>query len=171
MITHLEHINPLNFKRLYELLNKIKLTQVHYNGSGNRHGFPDHRRATFGMVKQRVGGLVGLSRDSILYPEIFDELTRIGDTHCPFPYTSIHINHNLTCSPHKDSHNNGNSMLVSFGEYFGSNIVVCGQVYNTYCRPLIFNGSEYEHWNTDDLIGNKYSLVYYNNNFCLNKTT
>jgi len=170
MIAHLEPINPHNFKRLYELLNEIKLTQVHQNGSGNRHGFKAHRRATFGLVKQRVGGLVGLSRDSIIYPEIFDELTRIGETHCPFPYTSIHINHNLTCSLHKDKGNNGPSMLVSFGEYFGSNIVVAGQVFNTNCRPIIFNGAELEHYNTDDLIGNKYSLVYYNNAQCLNKT-
>lgn len=169
MIRYLEPLNPLNFKRLYELLNKIKLTQVHPNGSGNRYNFPAHRRATFGMVKQRVGGLVGLSRDSILYPEIFEELERIGDTHCPFPYTSIHVNHNLTCPPHKDGHNNGNSMLVSFGEYTGSNIVIEGTEFNTNCRPVIFNGAELLHWNTDNLQGNKYSLVYYNNKECLAK--
>ena len=170
-VTHLEPINPLNFKRLYELLNKIKLTQVHHNGSGNRHGFPDHRRATFGLVKQRVGGLVGLSRDSIIYPEIFDELIRIGETHVPFEWTSIHINYCLTCPKHKDAHNNGNSLLVSFGEYTGSNIVIEGKEYNTNCRPVIFNGAELLHWNTDNLQGNKYSLVFYNSKDCLNKTT
>jgi hypothetical protein len=29
-------------------------------------------------------------------------------------------------------------------------------------QPLIFNGSKLEHYTTDDLVGNKYSLVFYN---------
>ena len=164
MIQHLDSIDSIEFNTLYELLKKKKLTYVHKNGRGNRYKFPAHRRATFGLVKQRVGHLVCLSRDSIISPEIFDELIRIGDKYVPFNWTSIHVNHCLTCPPHKDSHNNGDSMLVSFGEYSGSNIVIDGQEYNTNCKPIIFNGAELEHWNTDDLVGNKYSLVYYNCN-------
>ena len=33
--------------------------------------------------------------------------------------------------------------------------------YDTHYQPLIFNGSEMEHYNTDDLVGDKYSLVFY----------
>jgi hypothetical protein len=53
-------------------------------------------------------------------------------------------------------------MLVSFGEYSGCNIVVEGAKLNADCQPIIFNGADLEHWNTDDLVGTKYSLVYYN---------
>jgi hypothetical protein len=28
-------------------------------------------------------------------------------------------------------------------------------------KPLLFNGALYEHWNTDDLVGNKYSMVFF----------
>jgi hypothetical protein len=54
-------------------------------------------------------------------------------------------------------------MLLSFGDYTGCNIVIEGTMYDARHKPIIFNGSEREHWNTDDLSGNKYSLVYYRN--------
>jgi len=58
----------------------------------------------------------------------------------------------------------GLSLLVSFGKYEGCNIVIDGNEFNTNCSPVIFNGAEMEHWNTE-FIGNennKYSLIYFN---------
>lgn len=52
-------------------------------------------------------------------------------------------------------------ILVSFGDYTGSLIIVDGVKYKTYCRPIKFNGNALEHYNTDDLVGNKYYIVYY----------
>ena len=54
-------------------------------------------------------------------------------------------------------------MLLSFGDYSGCNIVVNNKIYDANCNPIIFNGSNLEHYNTDDLIGTKYSLVYFSN--------
>jgi DNA (cytosine-5)-methyltransferase 1 len=46
-------------------------------------------------------------------------------------------------------------------EESGFQTAVCVE-YDTDCRPVIFNGAELEHWNTKDLQGTKYSLVFYN---------
>jgi hypothetical protein len=69
----------------------------------------------------------------------------------------------VVCPKHYDSKNVGESMLVSFGDYTGCNIVIEGIVYDAKHTPVIFNGSKREHWNTDNLTGNKYSLVFYKN--------
>jgi hypothetical protein len=51
--------------------------------------------------------------------------------------------------------------LLSFGDYTGANIVIDGILHDAKYNPIVFNGAELEHWNTDDLVGNKYSLVFY----------
>ena len=35
------------------------------------------------------------------------------------------------------------------------------KVYDAYYTPIIFDGYKLEHFNTDDLVGNKYSLVFF----------
>ena len=79
----------------------------------------------------------------------------------PFEFKTIQVNHNLVCPKHYDSNNVGESILISFGDYQGCNIVVNGVVYDAKYTPVRFNGALLEHWNTDDLIGNKYSLVFF----------
>jgi hypothetical protein len=114
-----------------------------------------------------------LAASSIKYPEVFKELQRIGARICKalpadfeFTFNAIHINRNVTCPPHVDARNMGRSILVSFGKYTGSKIVVQRSlteavIMDSYCRPILFNGSRLLHWNTDDLEGTKYSLVFY----------
>lgn len=162
MIQILPSIPAEEFLPLYNMLNQIRLRKTSYRN--NRRGFPHHEKMTLGIVRGRFSGIVGLSNDSIIHTEIFEEVMRIGDKYCPFEYTSIHLNHNVVCPPHVDDKNNGISMLVSFGEYEGGNIVIAGAVYNAKHTPIVFDGSKLTHWNTDNLVGNKYSLVYYKKN-------
>jgi len=160
----LPEIYEQEFSKLYKLLNNITIPTNTIKT--NRRNFPLHKRMCFGLSRGRFTGVVGLSRDSIRYPEIFEEVTKIGDKYVPFNYTSVHLNYNVTCPPHKDDHNNGKSVLISFGEYIGGNIVIENVNYDAMHRPIMFNGSLLEHWNTPDLQGNKYSLVYYTNKDC-----
>ena len=88
-------------------------------------------------------------------------MKRIGEIICPFPFTSVQLNKNLQCPKHKDRQNCGDSMLVSFGDYTGNNIVVDGVEYDARANPVIFNGSQLEHYNTEQTGVTKYSLVYY----------
>tara|TARA_R110000868_G_scaffold384316_1_gene651764 strand:- start:262 stop:1512 length:1251 start_codon:yes stop_codon:yes gene_type:complete len=156
----LDQIHPEEFSVLYEMLESILMPMV--KGDKLRRGFPEHRSTGFGIIRQRKTNNLELSYFSKKYPEIHAEMVRIGDKYCPFSYTSIHTNKNTICPKHRDGSNKGKSMLVSFGEYSGCNIVVEGVKYNADCQPVVFNGADLEHENTDDLVGTKYSLVYYN---------
>lgn len=162
MIEVLTPIPPEEFDTLYDMLNNTRMPKTHIHS--NRRGFPFHHKMTLGMVRGRGNGLVGISKESIIYPDLFEEVLRIGDKYCPFEYTCIHIHKNTVCPPHIDSKNIGESMLVSFGEYQGCNIVIEGQMYDAKYTPILFDGSKLTHWNTDDLVGNKYSLMFYTKN-------
>jgi hypothetical protein len=106
---------------------------------------------------------VGLSEQSKKHPKIYEAVLKIGEAISPaFEFSSIHLNHNVVCPKHLDSKNVGESVLVSFGDYEGCNIVIEGEIYDAKHTPIKFNGALLEHWNTKDLVGNKYSLVFYN---------
>jgi hypothetical protein len=80
-----------------------------------------------------------------------------------FTFTSIQVNANYTCAPHFDKHNTGESFIVAFGSFTGGELVLKeGQdkAYNIRHRPLLFNGSQIEHY-TKEWIGNRYSIVYH----------
>jgi len=159
-VIQLPKIEPSELSCLYGMLENIYITKR--GMKSNRRGFPEgHRSTTFGYTKGRYNGIFGLSKYSVKYPEIYDELLRIGNTYCPFKFNSIHINKNVVCPRHKDSKNIGDSMLLSFGDYTGCNIVINNKTYDANCNPVVFNGSELEHWNSDDLVGTKYSLVFF----------
>lgn len=155
----LESIPSSEFLNLYKMLQNTRFLLT--GEKNNRRNFPKHRRLLFGTVKKRYSGIVDLSADSLKYPHLFDEIERIGDAICPFHYKSVHVNYNVVCPPHKDENNSSNSCIVSFGEYTGCKLVVEGKEYDTLYTPVVFNGSQLEHWNTNDLVGVKYSLVYY----------
>ena len=156
---------PSNFfNKLITLLSNYTISIIPDN---HRRKFPKHRAECYGLTRGRLNGIVGLSRPSVINTEIWEEILRIGDIITPFIWTSCHLNNNVTCPPHKDDKNVGDSLLVSFGDYTGSNIVVNNVLYNAKNKPLLFNGAENEHYNTDDLVGNKYSLIYYISSFNL----
>jgi len=142
--------------------NIFKKTSGSKKGSGSRPNFKPHYVATFGMVNPRFkkGGLQ-LSASSIEYSDIYNELLRLGEFICPFEFQSIHILKNCVCPPHKDNKNTRKSVLISFGDYTGCNIVIEGKKYDAKHTPIIFDGKTMEHWNTDDLQGTKYSLIFY----------
>ena len=103
-----------------------------------------------------------ISRRTKTHPHIWEELKRIGDIICPFPYSSCYICHNTVAGKHIDNKNVGMSCIVSIGDYEGCNLVIEKKNYDAKYKPIIFDGSKIEHWNTNDLVGDKYSLIYYN---------
>jgi len=156
-------ISPMEFTHLYCLLENITIEIKH--GKSGRRGFPKHRATIFGITKGRYNGIVGLSAFTKKHPDIYAELLRIGKLICPFEFNSIFVNKNVVCPKHKDENNCGESLLISFGDYTGGNIVIDEVVYDAFCRPIVFNGSQLEHYNTDNLVGTKYSLVYFNGSY------
>jgi len=143
---------------MYELLQKYNIPFK--NGRSNRRGFPKHRSMTLGITKARFTGVIGLSYYSKKYPELYEALKKYGETICRFPFQSIHINHNVTCPPHRDTLNQTMSCIVSFGNYTGGELVIEDEQFNTLNNPITFNGAEKTHWNNPH-VGNKYSIVFF----------
>jgi len=143
-----------------------------YHATDNRaKGWDAHESECYGMVYPKyVAGKkeLVLSAPSQQYPEVYEELLKIGNFIKPdgFEFNAIHVNRNVTCPRHKDSRNQGFSLLVSFGEYSDSKICVKFSDkeharLNTRHRPVYFNGEMLEHWNEGEIKGTKYSLVFY----------
>jgi hypothetical protein len=152
----------MDYAVLFDELEKITLPLVRRESNYNRLGFSEHRRATFGIVRERFSGKINPSLHSRKYPKLYDLLIRHGAKICKHDFTSIHVVQNLTCPRHKDKSNVGISTLVSFGRYSGCRLVIEGEECDAYETPVEFNGFEKEHWNTDDLVGTKYSVIYFN---------
>lgn len=154
-------------KSEFECLESILLhvTIPRKSNTNNRRGFPvRHRAMTLGETRGRFNGVKGLSHYSKKYPELWNEVKRLGDLIVPFEWNSCHINHNVVCPPHKDSGNISRSCIISFGNYTGCDLIVEGVKQETHYTPLIFDGTTNTHWNTNDLVGNRYSLVFYKTN-------
>lgn len=150
-----------DFSTLYRLLESNKLVKI--VGSNSRCNFPEYMGGVFGLSRARFsrknGKRIDLSALSIKYPETYKEIIKIGEFY-KFPHTSIQVNKNLTCPPHKDRSNVGDSLLVSFGQYTGGEIVIDGVTKSAYHNPQIFNGHNLTHYNLPH-IGTKYSLVFF----------
>jgi hypothetical protein len=158
--------DPSFFDPLFYMLNKINVPLKSTETNNSRKGFSKHRSMTFGIVKVRYSGTIGLSRPSVLHPAIYAEILRIARVIAPnFKFSSVHLNKNVVCPPHTDDNNVGKSLLVSFGDYEGCELVVGGKVVDTKNRPVIFDGSRVEHMNLPMLAGTKYSLVYFNTKY------
>ena len=154
-------VSPDVFDDLYKLLESIKIPVK--RGNSNRRGFPIHQAVVFGITRQRFTGKVKESRYTELHPAIWQEIQRVGSIINPeFKYNSVYVNQNVITPPHKDSKNVGKSLLVSFGDYTGCNIVIEGEIYDAKYNPVVFDGAACLHLNTDDLVGTKYSLVFFN---------
>ena len=157
-ITQVPFTNFTLLGELYDKLQSINITCR--NTTDTRRGFGKHRSCVWGTTKQRATHKIAIAKYSIKYPEIWAMIQQIGN-HFDIDYNAVHLNKNVICPKHKDERNVGKSVLLSFGDYTGCNIVIEGKKYDANCNGIIFNGANLQHWNTDDLQGTKYSLIFY----------
>ena len=148
------------YDKLYEMLEKITLYKKKKDARTNRLGFPEHRGCVWGIIKPRFKSKPELSLYSRKYPEIHEEIFRIGNRICPFEFKTVQLNKNCRCPPHKDKANQSRSILVSFGKYSGGELIIEGEVFNAYHNPIEFDGVNKLHWNLEHT-GTKYSLIYF----------
>jgi hypothetical protein len=171
----LPEINPRVFDTIFNLLSKRKFKKCRayvlgISNQGNyRMNFPAHESMVHGYVINRPAIIqkygkekYDLSRHTKAHPKIWEELKRIGDIICPFPYSSCYVCHNTVAGKHLDNKNVGLSCIVSIGDYSGCNLIIENKIYDARYKPIVFNGSKLFHWNTPNLIGNKYSMIFYN---------
>lgn len=153
-----EILPTLEGKRFNDLYDSLKLIKIPKMKKSNLP--PRSKSVAFGYVLKRIGRNFRLSSISLKYFDIYMDLKALINNIDPdFSYTSIQVNHNVICNPHKDKNNIGRSVIVSLGDYTGSNLVIEDKIYDTYHQPICFDGSKLTHWNTNDISGDKYSIV------------
>ena len=156
----LGELDPALFSDLYGMFEDI---YIPLSAENNRVGFGRHRNIVFGITKPRGGRFARPSAATVRFPHIWDELCRIGRVFEPtgFSFTSVHVNKNVVCGPHRDKGNVGNSVIVSFGDYEGGLFHTKDLSLSTNCRAILLDGRATEHWTDEILSGTKYSLVFY----------
>ena len=151
------------YVELFNMFENITFTKK--AGASNRRGFPEnHLAMTFGLVWRRFDHKADISAHTKKYPEIWAVIKQIGDA-TGWVFSSVHVNKNVLCPPHKDSKNAGKTLLVAFGDYTGGESVVEGTAYDIDLKPVIFDGCQLTHW-TAPFKGTRYSLVFYNHSLC-----
>ncbi len=157
-------MTDINYDKLFEMLQGVTFKERKEKHYTNRRGFPDYRGACFGIIKPRYkSGGPRLSRDSRKYPEIHEEIFKIGRALCDFDFSSVQLNKCLVCPRHIDSRNgSGETLIVSLGDYTGGLLIIEGMgTFDTNRKAVTFDGTKLFHYNTEIKSGTKYSLVFY----------
>jgi hypothetical protein len=97
-------------------------------------------------------------------PKLLYHLQQFAATYVPIPWTSITVNQNFKCLPHRDKGNVGESFLVAFGDYQGGDLVIHeGDLSGSHpigYTPIQTDFSKVLH-SVTDFTGDRYSLVFY----------
>lgn len=105
----------------------------------------------------------GLSAATKKYPILYEKLKELMNNHDPeFIFTTITLNKNFKCEPHKDSKNIGYSYIIGIGNYDGGELNVEGEKIDIKNKFYKFNGSEKTHFVESWTNGDRYTLVFYN---------
>jgi hypothetical protein len=146
-----------------QALDKIEEYLKTHNIGVNRYRkqVGDGKSKTLGIVCRRCLP-PDISRMSWLHPYLFKLILEFADVYVkPYcSFTSIQINDNYVCAPHKDINNIGESYIVGFGNYLGGQLCIEDMDYDIRLRGLLFDGSQLKHW-TKSWIHNRYTLVFH----------
>ena len=78
-----------------------------------------------------------------------------------FEFTHLAVNHNVTCTPHRDGRNRGESRILFLGDFKGGDLHFEDSItFNETGRWLSFD-PQHLHWNSPVTEGDKYSIVAY----------
>ena len=101
-------------------------------------------------------------------PELWGIFCEFRDWWFPdFKFTGVQLNKNYRILPHRDGANIGTSYLVSMGDYKGGGKVIVDRgfkmdMYDARKAPICFNGSKFYHWTENWAEGDRYSIVFFN---------
>ena len=170
-----------------EMLQDILESRNFYTGTNrklmlkNGHGrYPkkDEISATFGLTRRGRLCPTNEYRDESPYygwyytktysenKDLLPIFQEYSDLHLPanFFWSQVQINKNFETPPHRDSPNQGSSIIVGLGEYSGGKLCINknGKVFynDIKNKPTKFNGAKYTHW-TSKYNGTRWSLVFF----------
>jgi len=116
------------------------------------------RSVAYGFVRRRSYP-PGPSAENKKWPALYKLLKQYGET-VGLAWDTIQVNIDCVCGKHRDVGNFGDSYLVSGGDYTGGELVVENVEYDCRYAPIVFNGSEREHWNKA-MTGRKWSIIFF----------
>lgn len=103
----------------------------------------------------------GLSANTPRNLELYSKLKELMKDHDPeFEFTSITINKNFLCEPHKDKGNVGNSYIIGFGDYSDGELNIEGVKHDIKYKFLKFDGCKSTHF-VEPFEGNRYTAVFF----------
>ena len=164
-IFSLEDVNL--YGELLEELKNITIPKIEgyrakdYNVS--RGTLLGHQGRTIHLGYGRRRGLGnGILSNTHRYMKLYKLAIEYGLKNLPkdFIFTTITINYNLKCLPHKDGGNAGISCLTTLGNYEGGGLFIEGKLYPTEKKILMFDGAKCLH-ETEQFTGDRYSIIYY----------
>ena len=147
--------SPSDFAAILAEINR-KPVPVNYDrrdaGKGRSQAFGVQRRWSYRPY---------LSRNCWMRPELWVLLQEFAQKFVPPGWDAVQVNDNYRSAPHRDKGNQGESYIVSFGDYTGGNLCLDGDMkIDTNHKAWTFNGSEIKHW-TDAWEGRRLTLVFY----------
>lgn len=114
-----------------------------------------------GYRKWFINREFGLSAGTKENPELYEKLKELMESYDPeFVFSSITINKNFLCQPHKDKGNVGESYILGFGDYSGGELNIEGEKHDIKYKFLKFDGGKKTHW-VESFEGNRYTAVFY----------
>jgi hypothetical protein len=158
------------YSNLLDKLNKITIPIIEKPKKNNYTrgsllGYKNKGRTmTLGYSRRRTYGY-GLTSHTKKHMDLFYLLIEYGLKILPrdFIFTSITVNYNLKCLPHKDNGNFGFSCITALGEFENGNLFIEGKKYDIKNNVLMFDGSKCLH-QTENFSGDRYTIIYYKQN-------
>jgi hypothetical protein len=158
------------YSNLLDKLNKITIPIIEKPKKNNYTrgsllGYKNKGRTmTLGYSRRRSFGY-GLTSMTKKHMDLFYLLIEYGLKILPrdFIFTSITVNYNLKCLPHKDNGNFGFSCITALGEFENGNLFIEGKKYDIKNNVLMFDGSKCLH-QTENFSGDRYTIIYYKQN-------
>lgn len=117
------------------------------------------RTMVFGYTRLRRKCGLHLSKNSEKYPVLYEKLNLLGKL-LGIEYTSVLVNKNWECKPHKDNNKkNSLNVIFGFGDYIGGNLNHNGISYDIKDRFLIFDGFK-SHY-VEPFQNNRYTITFF----------
>lgn len=148
---------PTPLQKVESLLKKITIPKTKRKMVSDSNA----RTVTMGQVNQPFHKFKGYSKFTDQQPELWEAIKEMAEYLDPkHRYTSVTINHNVLCKPHKDNRNDGTTLIIGLGDYTGGELHVDGEDIDINHKPYYFNGYLHEHYNKP-FTGDRWSLMFY----------
>jgi hypothetical protein len=131
------------------------------------------RTQAYGIINRVKGGRgIGLGMNCEKYPKIWDQGQKLAQAILPdsIKWTTFMLNMNYEAQAHVDKNNDGESLVVAFGDYTGGELVIRNSdgtdtEFNIRYRPVIMDASKITHYVKPVTSGTRYSIIFFRTSF------